>query len=664
MSSLSGREKKDISNARGSRKKINPIFYLVGLGLLAIFILYILSAGVFYKGEDQELLRQKRSTHIQQLDADRAYYAEWLEGKLGRGSSESFLSLTSILVDSSGIVPATGDFVSESWIGLHKGLIRAVFLIVAWWKFCALAILIAFMWSMRTWQVYFSKDILGRQTNGRLFYSGIRGDLKKINTFGAPDVLVPGLACPKISTAAAVKVSPLGKILEHYGAANSTNTYLAGILCAYKTWPAFVALRNEYALLEAAYKNTTLTNHAALVLDAALSLRETYCKYKDNIETLNTLGVDPVSEEQMTPEQYISKLKLSFNRVLSSEWKLAITELSAKELAAIVLAHEAGKVMAYTDEGHRFFRTSIFPQLCARSVLHSVPDLDTDFTYSERNTIRRAIIYASRKSVYGPVKFTLDLTPQTRAARQWVELLMACPHELKIVGEEVELYGLICEIHARWSKGFIDDLMVQSADKLKGFITQGTVLYVPLNKLIPYFTNNIESKVLARLAHLVAAVSHRQQLTLAEIATTGIGKIPDYQKIYTPLTTDQISKLSKDHKLDPKIVADWSPLRDVLNYYSWLGRRVGDSTVSDNSIIHLAVRRDTESYGSLEDASECHSGMVALRATRLIDRWGVNWAHKYDQVFSVTSVDNMEEFEKFKRGESLDDIDLNTAETF
>jgi len=116
------------------------------------------------------------------------------------------------------------------------------------------------------------------------------------------------------------------------------------------------------------------------------------------------------------------------------------------------------------------------------------------------------------------------------------------------------------------------------------------------------------------------------------------------------------------HTLKPDDIKAWSSLRVVLNYYSWLGRRVGDNKVPDSSIIFLAVRRQTFEGEEIRTSTECHAGMVALRATRLADRWGTMWARKFDTVFSVTAVDNMEEFEKFKRGESLDDIEINSAD--
>ncbi len=567
------------------RSKANPLLYFF-IGVIVIGLIgYVLISRIIFedKLDGTSLLLAK--TSLIEIDQTRAFYSEWLREKVSESISQSYDKLGELFLSSAQILPPTGDLVYRGWIGLHKGVLRILFIAICWWKFWLLGVLFFGLWSVRSYKVWLGRDILGRQTNGRLFYSGIRADLKRISKQGAPDVLSPGLACAKMVDLAEARSSLIGKVLSNHKVANATNLKLAATILAYPTWPAFIAARGESELLERAYSGAKVKEHAALVLEAALSLVDTYHEYSDQIETLDEDEDNHHDINGLSPEEYVQELKFAFNRVLPSRWKKAITKMQKAELAAIVLANEASKVMAYKDEGARMVRGSVFPQLCARSILHSIPDFSDDFDYDQRSNIRQAIIYGSRKSVFGPVKFLIDLPAHTRAARQWMELLMACPHELAEVSDEVELYGLVCTMHDDWSKELFDDLMISSPDKLQEIITHSTMMYLPFKRVIGYFRKTLDAKRLKRLHELAIRVSDRQQLAIAEGLATGVQKVPDYLRIFAPISESEISKIAKMHALNTQDLKDWSALRLVLNYYSWLGRRVGDSTVPDSSII-------------------------------------------------------------------------------
>jgi hypothetical protein len=644
---------KDVAASLG-RSRANPlVYFFVGIIIIGL-IGYVLITRIIFedKMDGASLLLAK--TSLIEIDQTRAYYSEWLRDRVSESMSQSYDQLAEALLTSAQILPPTGDIVYRGWVGLHKGVLRILFIVMCWWKFWLLGVLFFGLWSVRSYRVWFGRDILGKQTNGRLFYSGIRADLRKISKQGAPDVLTPGLACAKMVELTEARSSQIGKILALHKVANTTNLKLAATILAYPSWPAFIAARGESELLERAYAGAKIKEHAALVLEAALSLVDTYREYAEQIEALDEDEDGHHEINKLTPTEYVQELKFAFNRVLPSGWKRAIAKMNKAELAAIVLANEASKVMAYKDEGARMVRGSVFPQLCARSIIHSIPDFSDDFDFDQRGNIRQAIIYGSRKSVFGPVKFLIDLPDQTRAARQWMELLMACPHELVEASDEVELYGLVCTMHDDWSKELFDDLMISSPEKLAEIITHSTMMYLPFKRMMGYFRKTLDAKRLKRLHELAIRVSDRQQLAIAEGLATGVQKVPDYLRIFAPIPESEVNKIAKTHSLNVQDLKDWSALRLVLNYYSWLGRRVGDSTVPDSSIIFLAARRQKYDSEMPTLTSECHTGMVALRATRLIDRWGPPWSKKFDSVMAVTAVDDMEEFEKFKRGESLD----------
>jgi hypothetical protein len=641
----------------GRKGRFHPVFYVI-IGLIGIILVgYVFISRILHADKVDPASVLLAKTSLLDVEAVHEYHSDWLRNNLSEGSADFYDGISKGLISVLPIVPATGDLVFRGWIGFIKGLLRVSFMITAWWKFWLLAIAVMAIWSMRSFQVWFGQDILGQQTNGRLFYSGIRADLKKISKQGAPDVQTPGLACAKMVSISDAQRSSIGRVLARHKATNKTTLKLAATILAYPKWPAFIAARAEGGLLDSAYQGASLPEHAALVLGAALNLRDTYREYSSQIERLEDQEDDHSIPENLDAEQYAQELKYAFNRVLPNSWKLAMAEMSPAELATVVLSNEAGKVMAYKEEGPRLVRGSVFPQLCARAILHSIPDYSSEFSYDERNNIRQSIIYGSRKSVFGPVKFLTDLSPQTRAARQWMELLMACPHELEQVADEVELYGLLCTIHDDWLKAFFDELMISAPTDLTDIISHSTMMYVPFKRVMSYFRKTVDQERLDRLHVLARSVSDRQQLAIAEGVATGTTKVPDYLKIFAPITDAEITKMVKQHNLNPADVKDWSALRLVLNYYSWLGRRVGDSTVPDNSVIFLAARRQKYDTELPTLTSECHVGMVALRATKLVDRWGSLWSKKFDSVMTVTAVDDMQEYEKFKRGESLDDFD-------
>src|SRR5690606_36740370 len=123
----------------------------------------------------------------------------------------------------------------------------------------------------------------------------------------------------------------------------------------------------------------------------------------------------------------------------------SIGSLPPDLVAVLLLSFEAGKVMVHSFEGGRWLKKSNYPQLAARSVLHSVESLASEYDYTQRTLIRQAIIYSSRSGDFGPVKLPVNLNIESRALRQWGEILLSTPYELGSTADEVELYGLIFE---------------------------------------------------------------------------------------------------------------------------------------------------------------------------------------------------------------------------
>ncbi|MCB9030759.1 MAG: hypothetical protein H6619_06875 [Deltaproteobacteria bacterium] len=654
---ISRRERQDIASLRGKRRKSNYLLILAAFAFVVCSILYFtFSYFTIHQDESFHRLAVERTS---ELEETALYYGEWLEANLGAGTRSFYDFVATTIISSSDFFPVTKDYVSRSWHLMHVGFLRVAFVFVGWWRFWLLGAAIAFWFGSRGWKVYRGGDILGRLTNGRLFYSGIRADLKKVTSAGAPSVQAPGLACPQYVQAAEAKMSALGRTLERRGVLNQTNLMLASIILAHRDIPSYVALKTETELLERAYAGSSLPDNTNLLIEGILALQEHYIVALEAGESVNFSTGEIPYAGQYTPEKYITTLVSSLHKVLTPQMREDIAEIAPSELATIVLSLEAGKVMAYTVEGDRYVRGSSFPQLCARSVLHSIPQYSLEYDFEQRGMIRRALIYASRKSVYGPVKLLVDFDPKTRAARQWTELLLAVPHEIEFVSDEVELYGLIYSTHQKWKKLFFDAVMVADQKIIKKILNYSQNLFVPFDVLMKTLYKSISKEEISRLKVLVDLVSQRQQMVLMQ---SGPQSIPDYQKIFPSFSDDELSKLSKDHGLKKEELSDWSALRVMLNHYSWLGRRVRNNTIPESSIVFLETKTQKGDLLNFTYENNYYTGSVVLRGSQLIDKWGEHWAQHFEVIDEVTAVDEISDFEKLKRGESIEDDDLISVE--
>ena len=65
-------------------------------------------------------------------------------------------------------------FVRRMMVSMQFALLRVGFLFIASWRLCFGLALLGFLVALRSRVPYSGADILGRGTNGALFYSGIR----------------------------------------------------------------------------------------------------------------------------------------------------------------------------------------------------------------------------------------------------------------------------------------------------------------------------------------------------------------------------------------------------------------------------------------------------------------------------------------------------------
>lgn len=571
----------------------------------------------------------------------------------GQGNAHLFQSMADSLYKSAVLVrPPTESFesmgfFSNAYISLHFGALRLIFVVLAWWRLWLLVAIAGIYLGLKSWKPYLvMSDFLGTCSNGRLFYSGVRADLRKATKDAAPDALAPGLACPRMVSETEAQNSHIAKVLGKYNAHNATNITLASIILCHKEWPAYVAKRDERELLEKAFEGASLPDHCVVLLETVLAVHAHLTEEPSH--------ASPRRLSAANSEQFCAELAKSLYSSLSPDLKSVLAEIPASELATVLLAMESGKAMAYGREGQRWVLTSRYPQLCARAFLHSVAAFSREYGYSERARIRHAIIYGSRRSIFGPVKFPVDLSPQARALRQWVELFMACPHEIGDAAEEVELYGILNEAHQHWQTKLLDGVMTRQVEFTKGIYTANNLFFMPLDVVMKTMRSAISSKDLARLAQLVATVSARQQLKagLNPSSDGAESRYLSYDRIFPPLTESEVKEIVSEHKVNAADLVEWSSARAIVDAYSWLGRRVGSFTVPDSSIITVLARMDDGKEQKL-------SGVVAFRGTKLKERWGEGWSSRFIQAASIKMTGKGYENDDFYESGSSGEIDGN-----
>jgi hypothetical protein len=579
-----------------------------------------------------------------------------------------------ILASAAGILGPAGatepGIAGKAFLSLHLGILHAAFVIVACWRGWLAYVLYRWVASFLNRGVYEENDFLGQLGNGRLFYSGIRAGLFKLAPNGAPDMHARGVVCLPEASAEQVLASSIYETLVRYDAVSETNKELIAYIIADPKFTAFAARPGEDALLQKRFEGVTLPVYADLVLERALFLHAHYradvfhdAAFYEPLEELHD-----EDSEIISLDSHIARLLASMNQVLTDSLKMELRTLTPAQIATVVLSYEAGKILAYSFEGGKWICKSSFTELSARAVLHSTASYGKEFDYFDRETVRQAIIYGSRFSVLGPVRFPTGMSGPTRAARQWVELLMALPHELQASCDEVELVGIVQEVYSEWVGRFTERLQAGDGSALEGlFVGPSEVLYVPLSKLLSALREIVPPDWIERIGELVGLVSQKQRLQVmsADLSTDQQGdarSIPAYQRILPPLTLVERRELASTFKLSEEDVRDWCRLRVVLNSYSWLARRVGNRSVPESSVIFCVFVTQNPEYPPNARGRSGAAAMVPLRGMRLESRIGRNWASRFPEALTVRLAETRPEYQQLLTKKKLD-ADFAETET-
>ncbi len=664
---------------RGSRSLLKISFF----GALVLLILFAIFAGGEAAGPHGTRLQVARQTLLDSgapwasgMVEQQQQYRDWVVRHGISSELRIFDSIsTTAFLNSASVARLESEgkfsFQRRAYLSLQFAVLRISFLVLASLRLWIFVVLGAVVWARRSLRVHTANDILGETSNGRLFYSGIKVGLDRVNEQGLPEKLITGLATLQSAELSTTKGTDLGKVLHHFGAETETSLALASMIVHYAEVPGYVAARDETALLDRSFKGAPLGEVAAVALMNALELQREY-RAGRGIHGEQDLAVFAPLEgsavDKLDTEQYGAYLQRALQRCLTPTMRRELGAIPVQDLAVVILAMEAGKIMAFEKEAGKWVRRSNFPQLSARAVLHSVAAFAQEFNSDSRGRIRRALIYASRSSVYAPVHFPVDLSDSTRALRQWTELLLAGPHELSAVSDDVELYGIVCDAHQAWNQMLLDAIMTGAPEVIGGmYATHGNLFFMPLRTVLILMRKIVSRPILQRLEELVNHVSQKQKLQTLSFEQVhedgGAHPLMTHERCVTPFSLLEIKQIAERHGLMESEVREWSALRVVLSSFGWIARRVGDYSVPPCSVIFTVFKVEPLLFGSNEVGMLGKPAMVPFRGTRLAQKWGKNWQVRFAQVDRVTMAEDAQDFGKKLEGFEEEIVDEEGALT-
>lgn len=595
-----------------------------------------------------------------------------VEAELFENLSKGLLAATSSTLERTvpGQVPS-GFSAFQLWF--YRALLQSGFGVVISYRLILFLLIIGAAVGVLNLRQYTGDDLLGQTGTDRVFYSGIHLGLGETTASGVPVKQVVGLACPQMVPLTAARASAIGKVLEQFGAANETNLTLAAIVEKHSELPGYVVRGDEEALLKSRFGFSSLRSVTAVLLGQSLAAYKELKFGSAEQPRLDGAGPEqlgsssPIAVDEsgrLTLEQFGGLYRHALLRVLTPALKEELVEYSASEIATLVLAHQAAKVLVYGREGsERWVLKSSFPELSARAVLHSIPAFAKEYGLESRTLIRRALVFATRKSVFAPVMAPRDFTDRERSLRQWSEITMAPPHEMLSRAEDVELVAYLHEAHQEWCNTICGGkIVLNSRYHQEVYSTQGNLLFVPLELIVELMREIVSPAVRIRLRELIGRVSQRQRLQLLSAEHRGDGElrtqaVMDHERIIAPFSAHEAESVAKAYGLNGDAVNEWSAYRVILDSHSWLGKRVGDYSIPPGATVFAVLDLYSDDSGRSQRISR--AGMVALRATRLEEQWGKNWRSRFTQARKVIVTENRETFELLKSGAELPSDDLD-----
>jgi hypothetical protein len=120
--------------------------------------------------------------------------------------------------------------------------------------------------------------------------------------------------------------------------------------------------------------------------------------------------------------------------------------------------------------------------------------------------------------------------------------------------------------------------------------------------------------------------------------------------VFTPFSHQESKQLAELHGLSTSDIKSWSSIRIMLNSYGWLGRRVGEHTVPESSIVFAAFLMAERSSETNDLGLIGRSGMVPIRGTRLEEKWGDFWQSRFVMAQNASMAETKDNYERLMKG--------------
>ncbi len=537
-------------------------------------------------------------------------------------------------------------------------ILRLSFVLLAFWPIWIISFLLGY-WALTNRYVQRpSQTLLGIcDPHKGPFYSGVWGPLQPNNSFSGIDYSAPGLACPKKEKRAVALRDRLTLILKKYNAFSETNLELVQIVLAHADFPAVVGEENwgeeeEDDVQEEKSSNTGfLTNEDGKVRDSCIqgltAILEAHQKLAYYVSSLQKKKVKNHSLNKNYPGHIANLKKLTDSMSplgkmlllsLTADRQWAIGQLDAKLIATAYLSTEAGKSLVFKRHSGQFTRISNYPHLQARAVVTSILPYHTEYNGDDRLIIRQAIICSRRHGDFGRAFLPIKMPIQSRALRDWLEILYADPDQRTDSAHLVELDGHIEEISVNWRNGFSSRLRKEAAKKTpdgkpvkvvagtprsiwKGVAFKSVVL-MPLSEMISIALKGIHPQRIDRISALLALTRQHQ----ARISISA--RLPGFKRLAmeaekSSADTDDIVKNLLAQKDGARAFEYWRIVRRMLTKYNWLSTRIGDDGVPLAGLVKGAIEkeggRNIEALGIV----------VPLRQRRFVELFGRKWEPNY-----------------------------------
>ncbi len=484
---------------------------------------------------------------------------------------------------------------------LGTSILQIFFVLMACWKVWLAFVIYASIKALLSVKPYVGRDLLGVTGNGKVFFSGVKVGIKQCDKDGNPTLHVTGLTCLSYVSDEIFKKSAFYQLLVKYESNNLTNQYLASIILNYYEYPVFIndGVRDG-SLFEDSYEFLKLA-----------------CEIKYEIEHVANKSNIDFSEDR--------KKKCLF-LCLTDNMRKNLKNISYKNIATAILALEAGRILAYEQiSSDRWAIQSNYPHLCARAVLHSSPYYGDEYDFYEREMIRKALIFAERKSDFLAIRMPLNMSVESYTLRQWLELILNFD-KADLIVDELLFFAESTEVHKRWTTILVNSIREEKNLSNNFFVADGGQLFIKINCILSILPEDFK-KNLWMLSPLIEKVyNDREKNNL--ISQVEQKKLSDDNNDFLKKFSDETIKNFKKYSLTDNDIIVWQNLRSCLNAFSWLGKRVSDRYVSYTAVVDCKFLMDT-------DEIKDEKGMVLFRTSKLIDFIGHKWSEPIEKIKKV-----------------------------